>query len=139
MHRLFGIATDDDDGSEVLSEASALAASLATELNVFESAESASLRDAAQEGERTLRIALRKSCQAIKINEDVSQGGPTDAQRQEDALRGFGIQLISAWFRKGKTLEQVIEAALAVIGATVASQARAVRLVACLMIQTTDK
>ncbi|KAL8793127.1 MAG: hypothetical protein Q9195_004239 [Heterodermia aff. obscurata] len=132
MHRLFGITTNDGDESEVLSEASAL--SLAYELNVFKNAESVNLRDAAREGERTLRIALRKSCQAIKNDENVSQGFPTDEHGQQDTLRGLGIQLVRAWFRKGDTLEEVIEAALAVIGATVASQARAVRLTAYLMI-----
>lgn len=138
MHRLFGINTD-DDGSEVPSETSALATSLAIELKAFESAESVSLRDAAEEGARTLRIALRKSCQAIETDEDVSRSCPTDAQPQQDSLRGLGIQLIRAWFRKGKTLDEVIEAALAVIGATVASQARAVRLITCLMSHITDK
>ena len=138
MHRLFGIKTD-DDGSEMRSEASTLAASLATELKVFEGAEFVSLREAAQEKARTLRNALRKSCQAIKIDEDMSQGRPADAQRQQGTLHGLGIQLIRAWFRKGKTLDEVIEAALEVVGAMVASQARAVRIVACLMISITKK
>ena len=130
MHRLFGIKTD---GPELPSEASALAASLATKLKGFESEESVNLRDAAQEGASTLRAALRKSCQAIQINADVSQSCPKDAQKQQDTLHELGIQLIRAWFRKGKPLEEVIEAALAVIGATVASQARAVRVIACSM------
>ena len=138
MYRLFGLKTE-GNGSEVLSEASALAVSLATELKPFESADTVSLRDTTQEGARTLRIALRKSCQAIETNTDVSQGSPTDSQKQQDALRGFGIQLIRAWFRKGKNLDEVIEAALAVVGTTVASQARAVRPVPCLENQITNR
>ena len=122
----------------MLSEASALAVSSATELKAFESADSVSLRDATQQGARTLRTALRKSCQAIETNGDGSRGSPTDSKKQQDALRGFGIQLIRAWFRKGKNLDEVIEAALAVVGITVASQARAVRPAPCLVIQITN-
>ena len=138
MHRLFGIITD-DDGSEMPSEASTLAASLATELKIFEGAESVDLREAAQEKAMTLRNALRKSCQAIKIDEEMSQDCPADAQRQQGTLHGLGIQLIRAWFRKGKTLDEVIEAALEVVGATLASQARAVRILACFMISITNQ
>ena len=132
MHRIFGIRTD-GAGLEMPSDASALAASLVTELKGFDSAEFVSLRNVAQEGTRALRIALRKSCQDIKTDEDISQGCRPDSQRQQDILNGLGIQLIRAWFRDGKTLDEVIEAALAVIGATVASQARAVRVETSLM------
>lgn len=120
MRRLFGILLN-GPGSDVSSQAQALAAFLGTEIETIETADSLSLRNSVQEGTKSLLEALTRVCQDVKHGK-VPAGG----SEWEDPIRDFGIQLIKRWFDEGKGIDEVVEAAVSVAGAAVANQARGV-------------